>query len=210
LLLGWYVAVWRPAGASARRAGAAGAAAKVLSRQLAGELAGLEALQRAAPAEEARLRQAELAVPTSASVDTAIDQINSVAVADGISWTDETQTLSTAAGSTTAPASTSPATTRASAATTRGTAAGATTAGGTAAGTSTSADATLAMTLSVAGTYPAMTRFITDLQHLRRLIVIDTITYSPATSGAVTATMSVRAFYNTTADPVLPASASGS
>jgi Tfp pilus assembly protein PilO len=198
LLLGWYVIVWRPAASASKSAQASKEAAQVLQSQLAAQLAGLVTLQKTLPAEEAKLRKAEIEVPSSASEDTVIDQINSIALADHILWTNESQSLGTASSS----AATTATTVAATATTTATTVASAV--------ASTSGDTTLTMTLDVAGSYAAMYGFIVDLEHLPRLIVIDTIGFAPKSVQSVSATLSARAFYSNTPSLVMPTSPAGS
>jgi Type II secretion system (T2SS), protein M subtype b len=201
LLLAWYVAVWRPAGTASTRAVASKAAVAVLRKQLEDGLAGLLTMQRTLPAQEAQQRLGETEVPTSPSVDTLIDQISSIASADQITWTNESQTLGTASA---AAVATTTATTSTSATTT-----GSSTSTVPMSATPASGDTPLAFTLAVSGSYPAMTKFITDLEHRPRLIVIDTLNYAP-TGRAISVTITGRAFYNTTANPILPTVAGGS
>lgn len=202
LLLAWYVVLWRPAVSGTARAQAAKVTAEGKQITLEGQLAGLRALQRSLPSEEAKLRHAEIEVPATASVAAVLDQINAIAVADGITWTNETQSLGGAAAvsqttaATVAPAAQSTSsTTIASAASAPVAAAG---------------DLILALTLDVGGNYAAMTKFIADLEHAPRLIVIDTLTYSPGVGHVVKVTMTARAFYNPTATPAIPKLSTGS
>jgi Tfp pilus assembly protein PilO len=177
LLLIWFVALWRPAVAESHKATASRTAAKALEITLGDRLASLVAQQKSLCSDETKLRQGQVAVPTSVSLDTVIDQINAIALADQISWTNESQ--SSDAASPSAPPSSS----------------------GT---VSSSDDSTLTLSLQVAGSYTNMAKFITDLEHRPRLIVLDTLSYSPGPSSAVTVSMTARAFYNPTASPMLP------
>jgi Tfp pilus assembly protein PilO len=188
MFIGWYVALWRPGEAHLRVAHAAQAAALTKQEQLTGELAGLLAIQRKLPTLEGQLRSSEPALPTSVSVDTVIDQINATAVADKIAWTNESQSAGsqTAGSAATAGASGSTGTTPSSAPSGAGTA------------------QTLALTLTVAGTYPDMMRFVTDLEHRPRLIVLDSLAYTPGSGDQVAVQISARAFYDTSTLPALP------
>jgi Tfp pilus assembly protein PilO len=70
--------------------------------------------------------------------------------------------------------------------------------------TSDAGSAVLALTLSVTGNYPNMVAFITDLGHLPRLIVVDSLDYAPGDGTAVTVTIAARAFYDSTPIPTAP------
>jgi Tfp pilus assembly protein PilO len=195
LILGWYVVLWRPAVAGSNRASAAKDATEAQQVTLASQFAGLEVLQRTLVAQEVKLRQAEIAVPTTASLADVIEQLDGIAKSDRIVWSNESQSLG-AVLATTAPTTTVAAPASSSTATTAVATAGI--------ATPAAADSTLLLTLNVAGTYGAMTKYITDVEHLPRLIVIDTLNYSPATTGQITVSMTARAFYNPTPEPALP------
>jgi Tfp pilus assembly protein PilO len=195
LLLGWYVAVWRPSGSHLREAQSSLAAAAIHERSLAASLGGLSALQRSLPSDVAKLRQAEAAVPSTPSIATLLFQVDAMARAEAITLTNESQSLSAVVAAT--PTAT----------TTEATTSSTTIA---AAPSSTSSDSVVTLSLQVTGSYSDMGRFITDLQSGPRLIVIDTVTYTPGAGSTVSVTMTTRAFYNPAANPVLPADNGGS
>jgi Tfp pilus assembly protein PilO len=183
MLLGWYVAFWRPATSHLSKAHATESAAQARQAVLDSQLARLVALERALPTSERELRASEPALPVSISVDTAIDQVNAIAVRDHISWTNEGQSVagassSTAGGSSSAGASASPSTTG-------------------------SGNSTLDLTMDVSGTYAHMSTFITDLEHRPRLVVIDSLSYAPA-QRLVAVTIAARAFFDSSPLPVIP------
>jgi Tfp pilus assembly protein PilO len=164
----WYLAFWRPAGGQFRAAQASELTAQAQQARLNTELASLISVQRQLPALEAQLRSSAAAVPTADSINTIIDQIDADAIADGISWTNESQS---SAGAT------------------------ATSAGGS---------TTLGLTLAVAGSYPNMLHFLAALVHQPRLIVIDSLVFTPAAGDQVTVAVTGRTFYDSTPLPKLP------
>jgi Tfp pilus assembly protein PilO len=100
ILLGWYVAIWRPDAAHLSAARASEVTATAKRAQLDSELAGLLGIERKLPALEAQLQAGVTAVPATASLDTVIDQINAIAIADQIEWTTESQGAASAGSST--------------------------------------------------------------------------------------------------------------
>jgi len=64
------------------------------------------------------------------------------------------------------------------------------------------------MTLSVTGTYKAVTSFVTLIQERPRFLVIDSLTFDPS-SQSVTASIGARAFYDATPLPKLSGLAAG-
>jgi Tfp pilus assembly protein PilO len=59
------------------------------------ELESLRAVARRLPAAEALLQRTEISLPSAPQVDRVIDEINGIAVADGVAWTNESQSLTT-------------------------------------------------------------------------------------------------------------------
>jgi Tfp pilus assembly protein PilO len=185
VMAGWYAALWSPQHSALKAARAKNTAALATQAQLSSELGQLRALQRGLPADAAALERSLPALPTAVSIDTVIDQINAVAVSTGVAWTNESQSVTSAApGSTT----TTPAATTGSA------------------GTAATGVSTVGLTLTVSGPYQAVATFISSLELLPRLIVIDTLSYSPS-SSTVSADITGRAFYDPAAVPAIPATA---
>jgi Tfp pilus assembly protein PilO len=177
VIAGWYVALWSPQHRALKTAETKKTTALATQAQLSSELGQLRALQRELPADAAGLAKSLPALPTAVSVDTVIDQINTVAVATGVAWTDESQSVTGAASSTAAAPT---------------------------AGTATTGLSTVALTLTVSGSYQAVAKFISSLGLLPRLIVIDTLQYAPSAS-TVTASITGRAFYDPTPVPTVQA-----
>jgi Tfp pilus assembly protein PilO len=179
VIAGWYVALWSPQHAALKTAETKKAAAVSTQSQLSSQLGQLRALQRGLPADAAALQKSLSALPTAVSIDTVIDQINAVALSTGVAWTNESQSVTGAAsGSTTPPAT----------------------------GTATTGLSTVGLTLTISGTYHAVTTFVSSLELLPRLVVIDTLQYSPS-STTVSANITGRAFYDPSPVPVIPAAA---
>jgi Tfp pilus assembly protein PilO len=187
VIAGWYVALLKPEKHQFHVQQGRVATALTTRRELVARLAGLEALAKGLPADERALAKTVPAIPTTDSVDTVIDQINQVALATGVQWTEESQSIGsgTTAGSTSTSSSAQTPTS----------------------GTATAGLSTLSMTLSVTGSYQAVTSFVTLLQHRPRLLVVDSLTFDPS-AQSVTATIGARAFYDTTPLPKLSGLAS--
>jgi len=208
LVVGWYVALWAPASSRLSSARAAEASAAQTQQVLEGRLASLVATEHELPAEEARLRRSLPALPTALAVNTLIDQIAAAATRSGVSWTNESQSVTTPAA-TPAPTPTTTTATKSSGAATPSGSTAATSAASNptaAAGTVPAGAAVLSMTLQVSGSYATLSAFITDLERLPRLLVLDSVQFSTRSSGAgIAAAIDGRAFYDPSPVPALPA-----
>jgi Tfp pilus assembly protein PilO len=179
LVLAWYLALWKPETSHVSSARARTSAAKVRQQLLNGQLVGLLRLEKDLPSRTAQLNSTLPAFPEAVSIPAIIDQINRIAVSDHIAWTNESQSVSTAAA-------TSPTTAGRSTATAAG------------------GSASVGLSLTVAGSYADMGRFVTSLERLPRLIVVDSLGYTPSSSDHLSAAITARAFYDAGAIPATP------
>jgi Tfp pilus assembly protein PilO len=181
LIAVWYLSLFRPQQhelASAHRRDAA--AAQQIS-QLNQQVTSLQALERDIPADTARLKTLDAAVPHTEDLQDVFNQLHQAATSSGVELTAISPSAPTSLSGT-GTSSASPSSTSSSSS---GTAAS------PAAGTQ-----QVGMTLVLNGSYGATVTFINDLAHLSRIVVVDGASFSPTGGSTIDTTLTTRIFYS--------------
>jgi Tfp pilus assembly protein PilO len=150
----WYVALWHPGTKHLAAAHQAQADAQQQVDQLNTQVAHLHGLVKEAPADKARLTQLETGLPDDPSLDTALDDLNRVAVSSGV-------TLSSVGPS--APADQTP---------------------GTGTASASSGPQSIALSMAASGQPAQVIAFLQALTTMPRLIVVDQVGLSTGSSSA--------------------------
>jgi Tfp pilus assembly protein PilO len=167
MLVAFWFAAWSPVNHQLSKAHRNLSNAEARQAQLRSQLTVLRAEYKKLPTYEADLLALEEAVPADPSVASIFDQLNSAAVASGV-------TLPSISPSTTPPGSTPTATTSGSKA----------------------GPPPLQISLTADGQYPQILGFLNRLDSSPRLFVINDITLSPSgNGGAMGASLQIDAFY---------------
>lgn len=166
LVLIWYVAVFRPQSSHLQAAHRAQAAADQQIGSLQSETASLQALLKQIPADTAKLAALNAAVPATPDLQDVLNQLNSLATATGVQLTSVSPTP--------------PATT---------------TSGSSNSTAGSSGPPSMKTSLTANGPYPAVYAFMAGLAQLQRTVVVDSISLSPGTAGAISANLVTRIFY---------------
>ena len=165
LTLVWYVALFRPQSSRLSKAHTAYAAASAKADDLQTQIGTLEALVRQIPADSARLAQLNAALPAAPDLKGLLTQLDALATRTGVQLT-----------------SLSPATASAAAASTSASSS----AGGT---------QTVTLPMSVSGSYPALTSFLTGLELMPRALTVNSISLSPSGANNMLASLQTKVFY---------------
>lgn len=164
LTLVWYAALFRPQSARIKAANQAHAAATAQIAQLETQIGTLQALERQIPADKAKLAQLDSSLPKSSDLKDVLNQLHTLATADGVQLTAVNPSPTTPSGQT----------------------------GSTA---TASALKTVQLTMSVHGAYQNTMSFLSGLAHVPRTFVVDSASFSPATNGSLTTSLTARIFY---------------
>ena len=166
LTLVWYVALFRPQSNHMKAADQAYSSAQQQAQSLQTKVAALEVLQKQIPADKAALQKLDAAMPTSPDLRDVLNQLHSIASADGVD-------LTTFSPGQPKSSSTS----------------------GAASSASGAGPQSLTLSMSVSGPYPSLMSFVTSLDSMPRTVVVDSVTVSAGSAGKLTANLAGRAFY---------------
>lgn len=166
LVVVWYFMLWSPQAKKLTAAHKAQAAAEQHIGQLQSQVVQLHGLVKQIPADTARFSQLEAALPDNPSLDQALDLLHQAAVSSGVIVT--TLGPSGAAGASQAPASAG--------------------SGGSAGG-----EPSVTLNMTVQGSNAQIRSFLTGLENLSRVVVVDKLVMAGGAIG--TATIQARVFY---------------
>jgi Tfp pilus assembly protein PilO len=170
MIAGFWLAAWSPANRHLAKAHSQLAQAQSLQNDLRQSLLTLQAEQKQVPALRVQLTQLQRAVPSTESMDTIFDQLNSLAAQSGVKIPSVAPSV---AGTSTG---------------------GVVTSHGSTAPTKTASGAqAIQLSINVTGTYSQMLNFINRLNSSPRLFVVDALQVSGGTT--MSATIQGRAFY---------------
>jgi Tfp pilus assembly protein PilO len=167
LVIVWYIALWRPQAHSLSAAHKARVAAEQRIGQLHGQAQQMETLVQQVPADSAKLKELQAALPDNPSLDAALVEIHQAAVAAAVQLV--------AVGP--SPVVTSTSASSSSASSSSGTPGG----------------QTITLTISANGSYPQLMSFVKLLTGLPRVVVIDRLQLSGGSQ--LTADIGARIFY---------------
>jgi type IV pilus assembly protein PilO len=170
LAAAWYIALFRPESHHLKAAHAAHAAAEAQVKTLDAQVTQLKALEKQIPQDRARLQVLKAAVPDTPDLPDALGQLHNAATQSGV-------TLSSV--SPTPPPIVAPASAQSAA-------------GGQPPAVGPQA---ISLTLSATGTYAQMMAFMRQLDTIARTVVINTVSLSSGTVGALTANFTTQIFY---------------
>ncbi len=168
LIVIWYLAVFSPQKHQLANAHRSYTAAAQQVAQLDQQISQLEVVEKQLPADNARLKVLDAAVPHTEDLQDVLVQLHSAATSSGVELT----TVSPSAAVSTSSSATGSAATA--------------TAGGT---------QQISMGLSISGSFAQVMAFMTDLMHLQRVVVVDTATFSPSTGSTISSSLTTRIFY---------------
>jgi Tfp pilus assembly protein PilO len=180
LIAVWYLSLLRPQQHKLAAANRQYAAAAKSASQLQQQVTSLQALERRVPADTARLKSLDAALPHTEDLQEVFTQLDQAATTSGVHLT---------AVSPSAPTSVSASSSSA---------AGSSSAGSSSAGSVASAVSgtqQVGVTVTLTGTYSATMTFMNDLDHMSRVVVIDGASFSPAPGGSIGTTLTTRIFY---------------
>jgi Tfp pilus assembly protein PilO len=163
----WYAALIRPQRHDLSAAHKKYDAAATQASQLQQQVSTLQAVLRQVPADTAKLKVLDAALPTTEDLQDVLNMLHQSAVTSGV------QLTSVAPSNTNSSSSSS----------------------GSSSSTGGSATKQIGLTMALSGQYPQVMTFITDLVHLNRVVVIDGATFSPNPTNGMTASLSARIFY---------------
>jgi Tfp pilus assembly protein PilO len=184
LIAVWYVSLFRPQQHQLASAHKRDAAAAQQIAQLNQQVTSLQALERDIPADTARLKTVNAALPQTEDLQDVFNQLHQAATFSGVELT----AVSPAAPASLAGTGTSSASPSS---------ASSSSASSTSSGSSTAAAGTqqVGLTLSLTGTYGATMNFMNDLAHMSRIVVVDGASISPTQGGSIGTTLTTRIFY---------------
>lgn len=163
----WYFALWKPQTTKLAAAHRAVASAEANQSTLLGQIATLRRLEAQVPALRQSLRTLQSDLPATAGLDTTIRQINAAAQSAGVTWQSLTPQLN-AASATSGPAA--PA--------------------GRSSGVS-----SVALSMTVTGTYHQIMGFLRNLDALPRLMVTNGVSLSSNGNQQLAASLNSEVFF---------------
>jgi Tfp pilus assembly protein PilO len=167
VMLIWYFALLRPQTHDVAAAHKAQRAAEQQITQLDSQVSSLEALVKQIPADTARLKAVDAALPDTPSLDTALTALHRAAAATGVALTSVSP--STPSGASGASGSSS------------------------SAGRSAPGGPAITLTLNASGSYPQLMSFFRSLASAPRTFVVDSLSLSGG--KVLTASVGARVFY---------------